>query len=288
MKRSYQDNIDIFLNNCLFDENFDLKKESQCFKAGNLTSELEKKIAVREILIYNENLKGESSSTLKNIFHALELDIYVLALIKKGKWYDKARGIYVLSELQVIHSDTVAPFVGDKNETVRAQAIYYFIKTAKNHPLAFFRNLKKELTLWELIQIEDSIKHDYKGPAPDFSIWLNHTLSTVLIFSIRMIQQFNQFEHIPAIVPFLVHPDEKVRKEAVNSLRKLQYEKLLEAVVPKFSKETRMVKKEIIKAIESLGDLQMLNELKPTMALNTEWQTELMFLSAEKRMQTSP
>ena len=284
-KRTYQDSIDTFLNNCLFDEQFDLGNEAQTFKATHLVSSLQKKIAIRQILIYNENLKGESSVTLKKVFHELQLDGFILGLLKNGRWYDKARAIYVLSELHVKESRAVALYLNDKHETVRAQAIYFFIKTAESHPMTFMAKLKKELTLWEMIQIEDCLKSVYNGPIPDFSIWLHHNLSTVLIFSIRMIQQFNQFEHMPAVVPFLNHSNENVRKEAISTLRKLHHEGLLEEVVPRFSNETRLVKAEIIKAVEAHGDLKMLYTLKPALAQKEEWQTNLMFLRAERRMQ---
>lgn len=280
----YQDRVDSFLNNSLFDDEFDLGREIQSFKASHLVSKLQRNIAVRQILVYHKNLKGESSDVLKKIFHGLKLDEFILGSLKNGKWYNKAKAIYALSELHIKESKTVAKYLNDKHETVRAQAIYFFIKTADNDPLAFFAKLEHELTLWEQIQIEDSLKLVYQGPTPDFSMWLNHKLSTVLIFSIRMIQQFNQFEHISSIVPFLQHQDEHVRKEAVSSLRKFNYEGLLNEVAPRFSKESRLVKKEIIQAVESLGDLNMLYGLKPRLASKEEWQTNLMFLRAEKRM----
>lgn len=284
-KKNYQDTIDTFLNNALFDETFDLDKATQIFKRKYLTGQLQKKIAVKQILVYNENLKGESSLVLKKIFRGLALDQFIIGSLENGRWYDKARAIYALSELHIKETKQVALYLNDSHRTVRAQAIYFYIKTAENNPLKFFSKLKKELTWWELIQIEDSLKFVYEGPPPDFSVWLKHELSTVLIFSIRMIQQFNQFEHIESIVPFLRHPNENVRKEAVNSLRKLQYEMLLDEVVPVFPAETRIVKKEIIKAVESMGDIRMLQQLKPIQVENEEWQTQLMFLGAEKRMQ---
>lgn len=283
-KKSFQHNIDTFLNNCLFDDMFDFKKEAQVFKTQHLASVLQRKIAIKQVLVYNENLKGESSLVLRSIFHELELDKFVLNSLKKGRWFDKAKAIYVLSELHIRESKAVACYLNDKHESVRAQAIYFLSRQPRTIRSSFYQ-VEKELTLWELIQIENSLKFVYKGPTSDFSIWLNHKLSTVLIFSIRMIQQFNQFEHIPAIVPFLIHPNEYVRKEAVSSLRKLNYDKLLDEVVPRYSHESRLVKKEIIKAVESLGDLSILHKLKPVLAKKEEWQTNLMYLRAEKRMQ---
>lgn len=287
-KRNYQERTDALLNNCLFDDQLDVDKEIQQFRTVDLATNLQKKIAIRQLLLYNENLKGESTVALKRIFHGLHLDAFVLDSLKNGKWFHKARAIYVLSELNIKKPRAVLPYLNDRHEGVRAQAIYYFIKTAENDPLAFFSKLKKELTLWELIQIEDCLKTVYNGPVPDFSKWLDHNLSTVLIFSIRMIQQFNQFEHISSIVPFLDHPDPMVRKETVKTLYKLQYEGLLETVGSKFLGEHKLVKIEILKAVESFGDTQTLYALKPALAIQEDWQTNLMFLRAEKRMLSNP
>ncbi|WP_108425317.1 HEAT repeat domain-containing protein [Flagellimonas amoyensis] len=284
-KRHYWDQIDTFLNNGLFDDTFDLAKETQRFKASHLVTPLQKKVAIREILVYNENLKGESSEILKNLFHDLGLDEFTISSLTDGKWYDKAKAIYVLSELQVKKAKTVALYLNDKHETVRAQAIYYYIKTADKNPLGFFGKLKKELTLWELIQLEDCLKFVYQGPVPDFSKWLDHQLNTVLVFSIRMIQQFDQYEHMERLVPFLDHQDERVRAEAIKSLRKLHFEGLLDVVVPRFLTESRLVKKEIIKTVETHGDLELLRGLRPALSIKEEWQTNLMYLRAEKRMQ---
>lgn len=284
-KKMYRDQIDAFLNNALFNDTYDLVTETERFKATHLVSSLQKRVAVRQVLVYNENLKGESSEALKKIFHDLGLDEFIIKSLKEGRWYDKAKAIYVLSELHVKEAKTVALYLNDRHETVRAQAIYFFIKIAEKDPLAFFAKLKKELTLWELIQLEDCLKYVYQGPTPDFSKWLSHKLNTVLVFSIRMIHQFDQYEHIGSLVPFLEHHDEQVRAEAIKSLRKLHFEGLLDIVVPRFSTESRLVKKEIIKTVESHGDLQMLHGLRPALAMKEEWQTNLMYLRAEKRMQ---
>ncbi|WP_222983379.1 HEAT repeat domain-containing protein [Flagellimonas meishanensis] len=283
-KRSYQDRIDAFLNNYLFDEQFDFRAEVKNFRNRHLVSSLQKKMAIRQILEYNENLKGESSNSIKRIFHELRLDEFVLDSLKNGKWYEKSRAIHVLSQLLVRRPGVVARYLNDRHHSVRAQAIYYFIKTAEDNPLSFFAKLNKELTLWEQIHIEDGIKHIYKGPIPDFSKWLDHELTTVLVFSIRMIQQFNQFEHIPQLVPFLHHHDRTVRKETVRSLRKFNYEGLLDKVIPQFFSEDQLVKKEIVKSVQILGDLKMLQVLKSAFTQQEEWQIRLELLRAEKSM----
>ena len=262
LKHIYQENTDEFLNNYMFNDDFDIKREIEDFKIKHLNTSLKKKITLRQILVYNENFTGESSVLIKKIFQELELDQFVFDILKKGEWYDKARAIYALSELFVINPKLVAPYLNSKREEVREQAIYYFLKTATEDPLSFFKNLKEELTLWELIYVEDSIKYVYSGKIPDFSYWLNHHLSTVVIFSIRMIQYFNQFENVPKITPFLDHENPLIRKETIKALYKLQYENLLEQVLTSFEKEEEVVKKEIIKAIQAIGNITQLKKLK--------------------------
>ncbi|MDG3582823.1 HEAT repeat domain-containing protein [Galbibacter pacificus] len=280
-KISYQENADEFLNNYMFNDDFDIKNEIETFKSKHLNTPLKKKITLRQILIYNENFKGESSVLIKKVFQELELDQFVFNILKKGSWYAKARAIYVLSELLVKEPRLVSPYLNAKHEEVREQAIYYFLKTATNNPLSFFKNLKTELTLWELVYIEDSIKYAYTGETPDFSIWLDHHLITIRIFSIKMIQQFNQFENIPKIIPFLYHENPHVRKETIRALYKLHYEALLEKVIPSFKDEEEVVKSEIIKAIQALGRIDQLKELKSLIS-NQDKRTELTYLQVEK------
>lgn len=284
LKLEYQDKTDTFLSNYLFDSQFDFDTEVEYFKNVHLVSNLQKKMAVRQILEFNENLKGESSDLIKKIFHDLQLDKYILESLKNGKWHHKSRAIFVLSQLQVKKPAIVTNYLNDKHDSVRSQAIYYFIKTAEENPLSFFADLNTELTLWELIQIEDGIKHIYKGEIPDFSKWLDHKLITVLVFSIRMIQQFNQFEHAQKLLSFLDHPDPSVRRETVRTLRMFNYEELLDKVVPRFPSEEKTVKNEIVKTVQMLGDFKMLQALKSSYMDNSEWQTKLALLRAEKTM----
>lgn len=280
-KIAFQNTADDFLNNYMFNNDFDIEKEIQYFKTKHLNSALHKKITIKQILIYNENFKGETSSALKQLFKNLGLDTFIFNTLQQGKWYDQARAIYILSELFVNKPQLVEPYLNAKHKEVREQAIYYFLKTAKDNPLSFFKNLTEELTLWELIYIEDSIKYVYEGKTPDFSEWLNHPLTSVVGFSIKMIQQFNQFEHTPRIIPFLRHKNPELRKLAIQALTNLQYHRILEEIIFTFSEENLEVKKEIINSVKTLGDIKQLERLKPHI---NEEKLELAYKQAEKEL----
>jgi len=100
-------------------------------------------------------------------------------------------------------------------------------------------------------------------------------------FSIRLISRYNQFENIPRLVPFLKHGKESVKIETIRSLRKLGYEELLGLIIPDFEKENLLVKKEILKTIEQLGDYNDLQKIRPLIAAD-EWELKIKYLNIER------
>ncbi|TRZ44338.1 HEAT repeat domain-containing protein [Robertkochia solimangrovi] len=282
-KKIYQDQIGDFINECLFNEEFDIEAEAERFRAEWLKTNLRRKIAIRQILIFNENLKGESEKQVKRLFYLLRLDQFVFEILKKSAWHQQSRALYVMSELKVLKPALVAPFLHSKIHGVREQAIYYFLKTSDSDPLRFFENLTVELTLWEQLYIQDSLQNVYQGKIPDFSQWLEHPLLSVRLFAIRMIREFSQFENIATLIPMLNHRDPLVRKETIKTLCRLNFEKLPSILLAQFQKEEENVKLEIINAIRSLGTLAMLQDLRSNIK-EDENRIALKLLKAEKKL----
>ncbi|WP_146228871.1 HEAT repeat domain-containing protein [Mesonia sp. K7] len=228
-----------------------------------MSKTLAKKIALKQFLNFAENFKGETFKRLQELFLALGLDEFAFHIIKKEKWYKKTMAIYVISELKIENDELIRPFLKSNREELREQAIFYFIRTSKQNPLAFLEDLKEELNIWEQIFIEDSLLYFYKGETPDFAQWLKHPLKSVVLFAIRMIYRCNQFTNIPQLTPLLEHPDMDIRKSTIISLRKLSYENLLALIIPRFGKEAEEVQKETIKAIAAQGEILDLYKLRP-------------------------
>ena len=282
-KKQKQENLLIdFLNSYLFDEDFEKQKEVENFKENHLNTELEIKVTIKEILQFHKNLKGESAKALEELFLQLQLDIFILKDLDKNNWYDTARAIYALSELTIeVPVNKIEPYLNDLRDEVRQQSQLYFLKTAKTNPLQFLDITKRPLTTWQQIYIENALKNYYEGPIPDFAQWIDHELISVVEFSIRLISRYNQFGNIPKLLPFLKHGKESVKIEAIRSLRKLGYEELLGLIIPDFEKENLLIKKEILKTIEQLGDYNDLQKIRPLIAAD-EWEVKIKYLNIER------
>lgn len=245
--------IQEFINNFLFDEDLDKSSALEQFKKTFLKNRHECKIAIKQLLIFNENIKGESSLIIKEIFFSLGLDIFILSQLKKKSWFEKARGLFTLRQLEIkVPLVLVEPLMNSKRNEVVQQAILYLLQQSTNNPLGFLNSINSPLTLWQQIYIENALRV-YEGETPDFSLWLNHNLTSVVVFCAKMIVDHNQYENIPKMIELINHTNVEIRKQAIVSLRKIEAQEILPILIKNYSKETISIKQEILKTVLELG-----------------------------------
>ena len=248
-----------FINSYLFDNDFNKPKEIHDLKTTHLKTNYDKKIAIKQILMFHENLKGESTAAIKELFFSLDLDDFVLPDLKTKAWQRKARAIYVCSQLALkIPKPLIDSFVLDKRIEVRQQALLYILNLAEKDPLYFLDKIDRPLTLWQQIYIGNSLKSSYQGQIPDFSQWLDHSIASIVEFAIKMTVEYNQFDSAPALMGLLGHKKESVRKEAIHALGKMEYNELIPALISNFDRETPDIKNDTLKIIKSMGTHEQL------------------------------
>jgi hypothetical protein len=242
-----------FINNYLFNDEFDKAKGMVEFGTRHLKSGYDRKIALKQLLVFDENLKGESSALIKELFFGLGLYNFLISDLSKAAWYNKARALFVFSHLDVkIPEEMVEPLINSKRNEVRQQAILYLLNRRTDDPLGFLDKIDRALTLWQQVYMENSLK-DYPGEMPDFSKWLDHKIASVVVFCLKMIADHNQFENTPAMLKLIDHADPGVRQQAIISLRKMEVLEMLPILIANFPRESIALKQEILKTIREIG-----------------------------------
>ena len=273
-----------FINSYLFDDDFDKDKEITAFKAQHVRTSLQKKLAIKQILVYNDNFKGESSVAIRQLFSQLELYDMVIDDLETGRWHKKARSIYVMSQLGIpIGNVRMNKLLNNTRPEIREQALLHFIKLSEDKPLEFLDKVDVPLTLWLQIFIENALKYTYQGPVPDFSQWLGHPLSSITEFCIKQIAEYNQYENIPLLLPFLYHPVESVKKQTIRTLVKLEHEEAIDLLIPEFGTQTRVIKKEILKMFHQFGATDKLHLLEPLIT-ESEPDVKIDYLTVKKAL----
>ena len=250
-----------FINQFLFDEELNKSRALADFKYQHLKTPFESKITIKQLLVYDENLKGESSESIKELFFGLGLYKFLLKDLKKKAWFKQSRALYAFSKLGLkVPEELVTPLINSKRNELRQQAMLYFLNTLKENPLGFLNDLETELTLWQQVFIENSLIH-FDVEVPDFSQWFTHKQDSVVVFCIKMVVSFNQFQNIPLLVDALDHQSERVRAQAINSLKIMEVSEALQLMVANFPKETPANKQAIIYAIAKIGSANDLRTL---------------------------
>lgn len=245
-----------FITLYLFDDKTLSEKEIEDFRRINIKTALDRKVAIKVLLVFEENFKGETNEMIKNLFFQWDLCKMVENDLKSEKWFKIARAIFVASELNLKRFGTVIEkYLDAERDEVRQQAILYFIQSASSQPLDFLNKIKKPLTLWEQIYIEECLKSNYSGEIPDFSECLQNKLSSVKTFSIKMIGEYNQYENIPKLSPFLDSQNPDLKIETINSLCKLGYPELIQHLERTFVSEIPKVKSFILATILKIGSI---------------------------------
>lgn len=254
--RKLNDSLSEFINIYLFDDSLkptDIKD----FQTKMLKTSLDQKIAIKALLIFEENFKGDTNSMIRELFFAWELDVLTERDLKSGIWYKVARAIYVSSEIGLTDFEKlIETYLNSEREEVRQQAILYFITISKENPLNFLDKIQTPITLWEQIYIEECLKTKYSGPVPDFSNWLQHPMVSVRQFTMKMISEYNQFQHIEALVPFLYSKNKVLRNTAIENLAQMEYYDLLAYSKKTFDSQPPKTKKIILKVLKRIGSTE--------------------------------
>lgn len=244
-----------FINTYLFDESYTL--EDLDFQRKNLKTVFDRKIAIKVLLIFEENFKGSSNSLVRDLFFHWGLHKLIEEDLNSSKWYKVARSIYVSSELNLIDfQHIIEPYLNSEKNEVRQQAILYFINISLERPLDFLDKIQIPLTLWEQIYIEECLKTKYSGPVPDFSKWLDSSMLSVQLFSMNMIKEYNQFENIEKLTPFLFNTKEDLKNAAIENLGKMEYFRLMEYCDKTFDTQSPRSKKVILNILRRIGSIE--------------------------------
>lgn len=246
---------------------FENPNDEQAIEAHQPQNNLQLRTAVQVIMEFVDNFKGESLELLRKLFYAWRLQKYVQHKLQSKLWYDVAQSIYISSELKLEEMrEHVVKHTNSTRKEIRQQAIFYLINMAQENPLSFLHQVDKPLSVFEQIYIKDCMDTQYTGVIPEFGEYLEHPLESVQIFALKMIAEYNQFESIGEILPFLESEREELRIAAIESLSKLEYPELSERIEQKLPSEKVSVRSHILRNLKrkySLGDFQNLVGLIP-------------------------
>jgi len=180
-------------------------------------------VMINEVLSIHRNLTGQSKHNLSRLFQETILMNYTLRNLKNENWHLKATAIRDLSQINAeAYIPKIEKYAIHHNIYLQQVAQIALVNLKGYDGLEFLAKLKNALSDWQQINLLDILRKLDKDKAPDFSQWLTHKEDTIKLFSIRLINFFQQSYNAEKVEALTTYENVKVKSEAIITLDRLR------------------------------------------------------------------
>lgn len=180
-------------------------------------------VIINEVLTIHRSLTGQSKHNLSRLFMETCLLHYTMRNLKNENWHIKAGAIRDLAQINAeAHIPKIEKYAVSRNIYLQQVAQIALVNLKGYDGLDFLGKLKNALSDWQMINILDVLRKLDKDKAPDFSQWLSHKEDTIKLFSVRLINYFQQSYNCEKLEEFIHHENKLLRSEAIATLQKIK------------------------------------------------------------------
>ena len=178
-----------------------------------------KKLLISEIVNNHTSFSGRSAEILREIYLQLNLDKFARKDLKSLYPHKKIAAIKELTAMLVKDEcPTFLNYTNHSNPDLRLEAQRAHIRLCSDNPFQFLDTILKPISEYHQIVLFEVITKMETMARPKFSNWLNCKNESVVAFSLKLIQHYQQFNAIPNLIYLINHYDLKIRTSASTIL----------------------------------------------------------------------
>lgn len=207
-------------------------------------------VLMDELRVYHSNFTGFTADVLKSLYLNLNLEKYSVQKLKSHLWEVQIEGIREVSQFWLTkYDDIIFKLTDHEHEIVRMEAQTAYVKLNTEDPFKFLDKMRVRILPWHQLILFEVITKTQNVKIPSFSKWLFSDNDSIVIFCLKLINHYQQLDAIGDIVKLLHHPNEEIKKAAVNVIGKLEAEFIENTLLEIYYEESLKIKLEIINAI---------------------------------------
>lgn len=207
-------------------------------------------VLMDELRVYHSNFTGFTADILKSLYLNLNLEKYSVQKLKSHLWEVQIEGIREVSQFWLTkYDDIIFKLTDHEHEIVRMEAQTAYVKLNTEDPFKFLDKMRVRILPWHQLILFEVITKAQNVKIPSFSKWLFSDNDSIVIFCLKLINHYQQLDAIGDIVKLLHHPNEEIKKAAVNVIGKLEAEFIENTLLEIYYEESLKIKLEIINAI---------------------------------------
>lgn len=184
-----------------------------------------RQFAIDELIVCKKNFSGAGSENIVKLYQQLGLKSESVKKMKFGKgWHIRAKGIQELymmdqqDQLTAIYKQT-----NSKNEYVRMEAQSGVINLTGYAGLRFLDMISYPVSEWQQLKLLEQLRLSKKKEDLSLKIpaWLLSKNDTVVVFALKLADDFQLFSIKKEVAGCLVHPSLEVRTTALRTMVRL-------------------------------------------------------------------
>lgn len=216
-----------------------------------------RQFAINELISCKKNFSGGVTDNIVSLYIALGFKEDSLAKLRNNtRWHIKARGIqelYLMEQQDILK--TIYKNTNSTNEFVRMEAQTGVIHLTGFPGLRFLDVISYPLTEWQQLKLLEQLrlfpkKEDLSDKIPG---WLRSANNTVVVFALKLADEYQVFAVRQDVIQCLVHADEQVRTQALKTLVRLADEETPQILLGYFAKESLVNRLYILDAMRAIG-----------------------------------
>ncbi|GAB5557901.1 MAG: hypothetical protein SchgKO_21140 [Schleiferiaceae bacterium] len=201
------------------------------------------------------NFEGELKRSLIGLYEELGLVKYTRSKLHSRRWEKVVQGVREVSAFnQTRFNPDLLEIVRHRNKFLKMEAIVALLDSRKYNSLYLIANYPQRISQWEQLIITQKLKSLPRNELPSFGRWLLSEKEDILMFGMRILRIFKQYDGLEQVEQLIHHPSPYVRNEAIITVRELLLGHLLDDLVEQFEEEPTANQVEILNTVNHLGD----------------------------------
>lgn len=255
LEKKVQDFFDQWLSNMLLDDfsggvAVEIPEELKDIRKNKIA----RQYAINQLINTKKNLVGIASRNVVYLYEQLGLKTSSLRKFNSRIWYKKAKGIYELYMMeQKDVKDRILRYTNSSNEYIRLEAQTAVLAFSGFEGLAFLDRLTRPMNSWQQVKLLEQLEPLDPGHLEPLENWLLSKNNSVVIFALKLAEIYQQYHLKEAVTGCLQHENEKVRTQAIKTLRHIGDEQSAQILAERYAEETMVNRTAILQALENIA-----------------------------------
>ena len=218
---------------------------------------------LKKLIASEKKFLGAAHHEVNKLFQNFHLEKETKKKLNQKQPYLIAGGLQDVASMHVESEiPKIAALLIHPSPLVYQEAQYAMVSFKGFDGLAFLNTVYTKISEWQQLRLLLSVTAIPKFSDEAVNKWLNSTNDSVIIFTLRLLRNFQLLSFYPQVFNLLKHSAEEVRIQVVQTLQSLENPSTVNHLIASYAHQSPDVQVQIIRVLKVLKDQRCVEFLK--------------------------